>query len=182
VSYEEALNAGRSDKDAKMRFAAYSLHFKNVQPEHPIFLPALTKTASWKRRSHALNCHDSHYAQALGLICYTPKQEDVIICKMDFDCAQCSTPDQKRVERSRNPATKLNFIQPTSLAFCKHPLKPCQGTIAVAMIHRHLSVIPAQAGIHLESRATHGFLWKREWGWSVLSFVSMAIEPAPINW
>jgi hypothetical protein len=46
VSNEEALNPGRSDKDTKMRIADPSLHFKNVQPEHPIFLPALTKTAS----------------------------------------------------------------------------------------------------------------------------------------
>jgi hypothetical protein len=33
---------------------------------------------------------------------------------------------------------------------------------AVAMIHRTFFVIPAQAGIHLENHATHGFPFPRE--------------------
>jgi len=39
-----------------------------------------------------------------------------------------------------------------------------------------ISVIPAQTGIHFESRSTHGFPSPQEWRWYVLTFVTIAIE------
>ena len=46
-------------------------------------------------------------------------------------------------------------------ALLKYPKRMPPDT-AVAMIHRTFSVIPAQAGIHLENHATHGFPFPRE--------------------